>query len=223
MTEQQDQPQRPRPRIESLSDMVFGLALSVGAITLVSSPPLDAKSTYVDLGTFGFSFLILITIWLRYTRIMSVLPLASQRVVTLNTILLFLVSVEPFLFNIVKNIPAGVTDAAGYADATSTLYALDLGGMMVILAFFTFSAADEEKRLIPKDLVRQFRGETITWLVSGALYTVTALPIFFTVHLHGLPLRYSFWSVPTAFILAVRAYRRLSARRGEGPSGSAPA
>jgi uncharacterized membrane protein len=114
--------------------MIFGLALSVGAITLVSSPPTDVPSIYGDLGTFGFSFLILITIWLRYTRIMSVLPLESQRVIVLNIILLFLVSVEPFLFNILRN-PPSVINAGAYDDATSMLYALDLGAMMVILGY----------------------------------------------------------------------------------------
>ncbi len=34
--------------------MIFGLALSVGAITLVSSPPTTASATYGDLATFGF-------------------------------------------------------------------------------------------------------------------------------------------------------------------------
>ena len=198
--------------------MVFGLALSVGAITLVSTPPLDARSAYSDLATFGFSFLILITIWLRYTRIMSVLPLESQRVITLNTVLLFLVSVEPFLFNIVRHTPDQVVNTAGYADAMSTLYALDLAGMMAILGFFTFSVADEEKRLIPRDLVRQFRGETATWLISGGIYLVTALPVFFTLHVGEQPLRYLLWVVPTFFITAVRLYWRHSRRLQGSPT-----
>jgi len=29
----------PKPRIESLSDMIFGLALSIGALSLMSKPP----------------------------------------------------------------------------------------------------------------------------------------------------------------------------------------
>ena len=80
---------KPRARIESLADLIFGLALSVGAISLVSNPPMDVQAIYNDLATFGFSFLILITMWLRYTRIMSVFPIETRRVNNLNILLLF--------------------------------------------------------------------------------------------------------------------------------------
>jgi len=38
--------QRPRPRIESLTDLVFGLALSIGAITLISKQPAKPDDLY---------------------------------------------------------------------------------------------------------------------------------------------------------------------------------
>ena len=61
---------------------------------------------------------------------------------------------EPFLFNLIRNTPA-VTDPKAFADATSTLYALDPGAMFAILGGFTFTLADEERELIPKALIRQ--------------------------------------------------------------------
>ncbi|MGH9920649.1 MAG: TMEM175 family protein, partial [Nitrososphaerales archaeon] len=106
--------------MESLADLIFGLALSVGAISLVSNPPPNVGAVYNDLATFGFSFLVLITMWLRYTRIMSVFPLETRRVTNLNILLLFCVSVEPFLFNLVRNAPT-VGDPAAFANATSML------------------------------------------------------------------------------------------------------
>jgi len=192
--------------------MIFGLALSVGAVTLVSSPPADVSGVYSALATFGFSFLILIVIWLRYTRIMSVLRLESQRAIRLNISLLFLVSVEPFLFNIVRNPPANLLNPGAYADATSSLYALDLGAMMIILGGFTFSLADEDRNLIPKDLIRLFKLDSMKLFVSGALFLVTVLPFFFTTEVDGQPLRYLFWIAPMLFILAMRVYERVSSR-----------
>src|SRR5271154_5333345 len=111
-------PAKPRARIESLADLIFGLALSVGAISLVSNPPTTSGQVQNDLVTFGFSFLILITMWLRYTRIMSVFPLDSPGVVRLNIVLLFCVSVEPFLFNLVRNPPAAalLLNPSGFSD-----------------------------------------------------------------------------------------------------------
>ncbi len=77
--------------------MVFGLALSVGALALVSNPPTDSNELYTDIAIFGFSFLILIMVWFAYTRLMSVLVLEGRQTVALNTLLLFSVSIEPFL------------------------------------------------------------------------------------------------------------------------------
>ena len=99
MSQKPEPPSRPRPRIEGLSDMVFGLALLVGAITLVGSAPNNVTGLFNDITTFAFSFLILISVWMRYTKIMSVLPLENRWTISLNT-LLFSVSIEPFLFNL---------------------------------------------------------------------------------------------------------------------------
>src|SRR6266496_704887 len=50
--------QRPRPRIESLTDLVFGLALSIGAIILISKQPANPVDLYRAIAGFGFSFLL---------------------------------------------------------------------------------------------------------------------------------------------------------------------
>ncbi|HVC27168.1 MAG TPA: TMEM175 family protein [Nitrososphaerales archaeon] len=209
---------KPRARIESLADLIFGLALSVGAISLVSSPPTSVQGIYNDLATFGFSFLILITMWLRYTRIMSVFPLESRRVTNLNILLLFCVSVEPFLFNLIRNTP-GPTNTAAFADATSTLYALDLGAMFAILGGFTLTLADEERNLIPKALMRQYRIEGVSWFVCGLIFGISALPTFFTIAIaNGGSIRYYLWAVPLLLIWASRTWIRRAEGSGESDS-----
>ena len=134
---------RPKPRIESLSDLIFGLALSIGAISLISRVPATPFRMLIDISEFGFSFLILISVWLGYTNIMSVLPLEDGTTVTLNLVLLFLVSIEPYLFylNIIFDLSAHEV-LLNYA---SILYALDMTGLMLILALFTHELAREER------------------------------------------------------------------------------
>lgn len=184
----------------------------MGAISLVSSPPTNVQGIYNDLATFGFSFLILITMWLRYTRIMSVFPLESRRVINLNIALLFCVSVEPFLFNIIRNTPLAVTDPGAYADATSMLYALDLGAMFGILGGFTLTLASEERKLIPKSLIRQYRIEGGSWLACGLIFVLSAVPIFFTIKLgNGTPIRYYLWLIP---LLTIWVSNRVQKRLG---------
>lgn len=207
MTEN-SQPQRPRPRIESLGDLIFGLALSVGAITLVTSPPKDSQGVYADIFTFGFSFLILISIWLRYTNIMSVFPLESSVVVNLNVALLFFVAIEPFLFNLLNN-TAGVADIGAYANATSTLYALDLGAMFAILGAFTLILANEERRLIPRELIRKYRFQGGSMVATAAFFMLTALPIFFSITAsNGEPVRYYLWAAPLAWVFVSRRIQK---------------
>ncbi len=200
LTESEQSQAKPKPRIESLSDLIFGLALSVGAISLVSTPPTSVQEIYNDVATFGFSFLILITMWLRYTRIMSVFPLETRRVMNLNIMLLFCVSIEPFLFNLIRHMPQVVNPLA-YGDATTTLYALDLGAMFGILGGFTLTLADEERKLIPKSLTRQYKFEGISWFICGLVFAVSALPIFYAVKLsNGDPIRYYVWVAPLVAI-----------------------
>jgi uncharacterized membrane protein len=204
-----DQPQRPRARIESLADLIFGLTLSVGAISLVSSPPTDVQGIYSDLLTFGFSFLLIITLWLRYTRIMSVFPMESRRVMNLNIALLFCVSIEPFLFNIIRNTPVGVSDPGAFFDASTTLYAVDLGAMFAILGGFTLTLASQERKLIPAELTRQYRFEGAASIVFGLLFLVSALPIFYSTKIgNGQPFREYFWLVPLLLLWVSRTVER---------------
>lgn len=93
-------PQVPRPRIQGLSDLIFGLALSIGAIQLVGNLPADPATLSLHLAEFGFSFLILISVWNRYTSTTSVIPVETPWMVRLNMVLLFLVAIEPFLFDV---------------------------------------------------------------------------------------------------------------------------
>jgi uncharacterized membrane protein len=183
---------RPRPRIESLSDLIFGLALSIGAIALVGNVNNINSGQLLlnDITVFGFSFVILISVWMRYTRMMSVLPLENRWTMALNTALLFAVSLEPFLFNVLQldaNLDKGVA---------SVFYASDLGVMMCIMGGFSSVIASEDRNLIPKDMIREFRIEAITTFVAGALFFISLLPFFWAPGPNGLYWRFYLWIIP---------------------------
>src|SRR6266704_4204216 len=111
--------QRPRPRIESLTDLVFGLALSIGAIILISKQPANPVDLYRAIAGFGFSFLILIQIWFRFTEVMSVLPIQTTWTRVLNTLLLLLVALEPYLFNTLLAFFVNPQPSGPFADVAS--------------------------------------------------------------------------------------------------------
>jgi len=208
----------PRPRIQTLSDMIFGLALSIGAVSLLSQKPANITAVSYSMVSFGFAFLILASVWFRYSKIMSVLPVESSGIIWANLLLLFLVSIEPYLFNLMT--VSAYSPAPGQLDSgsTTTLYALDLGGLMLILAFFIHELTDEEKRLIPRELLRGYKLTMYTTILAGFLFLLSTLPVFWGVIVVAsptIPIRYVLWSG----VWVVNMGRRLDARMTTPKSG----
>jgi uncharacterized membrane protein len=164
----------PRPHIQTLSDLIFGLALSIGAITLIGQLPTNATQVFVAIGQYGFSFLILVGVWRAYSNIMSVLPVESNALIDLNIVLLFLVSIEPYLFYQV------LVFTGENWNAVSTGFALDLGLMYLILAFFFNTLANEEKKLVPSGLLKKFRANRNRVLIASAVFFISMAPIFYS-------------------------------------------
>ena len=128
----------PRPRIEGLADLVFGLSLGLGSLSLVVSPQSSISVINSHILVFVFTFLILITIWINYTSSMSVLPVETRLVIVLNVILLLLVALVPFLLNAVELSNASLSVAANLEirNYAATLFTLDLFGLLLILGLF---------------------------------------------------------------------------------------
>lgn len=154
MQGEERQHRHARPRLETLSDLIYGLSLSIGAISLVITNSI--RSTAIDIDRnileFLFVFLILITSWIIYTSDMSVLPIETRLVTLLNVILLILVAIIPYLFDQAVS-PFNTLDVQDYA---STLFTLDYSGSLFILAGFAHLIAQEEKQLAHEDQMIRF-------------------------------------------------------------------
>lgn len=181
---------KERPRIQTLSDLIFGLALSIGALTLIGQQPATVQQLMTSVGFYGFSFLILISVWRRYSSIMSVLPTETSILTNLNILLLFLVSIEPYLFNELFALGGEMYSSV------SSIYALDLAAMFLILAFFNHALADEDKKLIPKRFIRRYKFGRNLSLLGAAIFIVSIAPLFESiVVVKGIPIRVSLWIV----------------------------
>ncbi len=179
----------PRPRIQTLSDLIFGLALSIGAIALLSQKPGTLGELLSSLAAFGFSFLILGLVWIRYTRIASALPIEG-RVLVANMLLLFLVSIEPYLYNLISFSPTpGQIDPA----AVTMVYAVDLALIYLILAYFTHELSVEERRLIPAGLLTSYRMERNLSLIVALIFLASTLPVFWSWAVFGVQVRLVLW------------------------------
>jgi uncharacterized membrane protein len=189
---------RPRPRIEALSDLVFGLSLSLASLSLVVSHPSTFSEINSHVLAFVFAFLLLITSWLSYTNSMSVLPLETRTVTVLNVALLMSVALVPFLLNIIEspNPLLTVGEELMIRDYASALFAVNLSALLAILGFFSHILAQEEARLIAPDLVARYKtSRNLTFILAG-LMLLTATPIFGTYMILGYPVRLYLWYMP---------------------------
>jgi uncharacterized membrane protein len=189
---------RPRPRIETLADLVFGLSLSVGAIGLIASSPTTQGEINNHIFAFGFTFLVLITAWIIYTTYMSVLPGDTRTVTFLNVALLLLVAIVPYLLNSVElsNPSLSPAQASAIGAYASTLFTLDLTGLMVILAAFAHVISSEEKKLVAPELARLFRNGRNRMGILSVVTAISIAPQFWDWTLFGVPVRLYIWYVP---------------------------
>jgi uncharacterized membrane protein len=144
-SEKGDAVRRPRPRIESLSDLIYGLSLSIGAIGIVvnsvqSSGIVDINRNIID---FIFVFLILVTSWIVYTETTSVLSMGTRPVTSLNVVLLVLVAIMPYLFEQAIS----QSNTAIVQNYASSLFALDVGSQILIASAFAHIVTLEGRRL----------------------------------------------------------------------------
>ena len=202
----------PRPRIETLADLVFGLSLSIGSIALIANPPkgIDEISTHIL--AFAYTFFVLITAWLIYTTYMSVLPTETRTVTFLNVGLLLLVAIVPYLLNGVEVANPALAPQAVSAiqDYSSMLFALDLGGILIILATFAHVISVEERKLVAPELVTLFKNGRNRMVLLAILILASVAPQFWQWTFLGVPIRLYLWYPPLISYWVGRAVNPVS-------------
>jgi uncharacterized membrane protein len=213
-----DQPRRIKVRIESLSDLVFGLALSIGSLEFLSSPARDPLGLATNLVFFGFSFFILVFTWLGYSRTMAVLPRETETSLYLNLLLLFLTAIEPYLFYVLVTSPPTPPDA----DVASVFYALDVGGLFLVQAALSRLVILEDlqskilkQEIIDPEIIGRFRRVTFAEIVIGLFFIVSTLPIFWEIKTPIGQARFIFWWSSFAVFFIIRSKARTKVKRKE--------
>jgi uncharacterized membrane protein len=194
-------------RVESLSDLVFGLALSIGSLELLARTPQTPSDLATSVGLFAFSFLIVVAIWLGYSRIMAVMPKETGGALSLNLFLLFGVVLEPYLFFVLQS----TSSDSSFLNWASFGYALDVGSMFLILAaliMLIIKRIDRKELKLHPLLLDRFRLAMYLYIFVGGAYLLSAAP-FFWIDTPAGPLRFVFWYSSFAFVfLGIFSRRR---------------
>jgi hypothetical protein len=140
---------------------------------------------------------------------MSVLPVETRTVTFLNVGLLLLVAIVPYLLNGVEVANPTLTpdEVSMIQNYSSTLFALDLGGILLILATFAHVISLEEKRLVAPELVTLFRSGRNRMAVLAVLTLISVAPEFWEWRLLGVPIRLYLWYPPLISYWVGRAVR----------------
>ncbi len=179
--------------METLSDLIYGLSLSIGAISLVIT--VSQSSSVDDINRnilqFLFVFLILITSWIIYTSDMSVLPVETRLITFLNVVLLVLVALTPYLFDQVVS----TFNSLSVQEYASILFTVDLAASLLILATFAHIIAQEEEHLVDGYVMirmRRVRNRLSILMVIALIALVAPWDWVFL----GVHIRLLIWSVP---------------------------
>ncbi|OLE70215.1 hypothetical protein AUF78_07570 [archaeon 13_1_20CM_2_51_12] len=190
---------RPRPKIETLVDLIFGLSLSIGAVALITvSAPSSTAEINRRLLAFIFTASFLITNWMVYTYQMSVLPVETNFVIYMNVVMLILVATVPYLLYNVEFANPSLT-APEYSviqDYSSSLFAVDLAAILAILASFSHIISIEEKRLVAPGLAKSFRQSRNVQAILSVIVLISLAPVFWDLSIFGVQLRLYIWAIP---------------------------
>jgi len=184
---------RIKVRIEGLSDIVFGLALSIGSLILIANVPQTPSALGTAIVLFIFSFALVVTSWYLYSRIMSVLPVEVGGALVLNLVLLLGVALEPYTLYVLDSSGQNLS----LLEWSSFTYAVDLGLIYLVLAglariFLTEAKKPKTELRIHPSIIEGIRRTMWAEIYLGGVFAVSALPFFWTLTPIGY-LRFDIW------------------------------
>jgi uncharacterized membrane protein len=188
-------------RIEGLSDLVFGLALSIGSLAMINQPVTSSRDIIDGILGFVFGFMVIVSVWISYTKIISEIRVETKMDLRLNIALLMMVAIEPYLLYLLGHDDPEIQNFATMA------YAIDIGLIMVILAsLYNRNPAEGT----PEEMLKENREDRNHFITVAVIFLFSALPFFWQqAVIFNINLRYLIWLCAIIPGVAVRAIHLL--------------
>lgn len=187
--------------LDKLTDMIFGFALAVGALSLTVGNAQSQSEVMAGIFIFGLSFVILIVIWWGHHDLMTRVDTNKPKTIFLNIALLFFVAIEPYLLNTLN------ADLALFS-FTSALYAVDMAFLMGISAFLAHILITENQGKLSDAQLKSYRLSRNAQTVFAGLFLLSALPQFLTWRFLNMPVRVFLWFVTLALAIITSTKKR---------------
>jgi len=181
----------------SFSDIIFGLALSIGSLILVQRQVQNASSFVANIALFGFSFTIISMVWLSFSTTIRYLPTEAPSVLFLNLLLFFGVVLEPYVFYML------VTSEGQLLGVVSDVFALNIALMFFVLGALSALVAREARLNHPNchsNDLQVLRKMTYPRYILAALFLLSIIPVFWLSTPLG-NLRILLWGLSLAVFL----------------------
>ena len=196
--------------IRKLTEVVFGFALAVGALSLTAANPQTELEIIGGIMMFSLSFAILVVIWWGTSNLMSQLDQEKSTTVALNIALLFFVAIEPYLLN-VQSVSQALFPFA------SALYAVDMAFLLGISAALCHILLNEKKENLSTPQLRYYTMNRNYQFVFAFLFLLSIVPQFAEWTLGGFSVRSVIWFVALgSSILLTSALNRNKQDRNAG-------
>jgi len=164
-----------RLKPDSFSDIIFGLALSIGSLILIESRVQVWQSFIWNVLLFGFSFGAIALVWLSFSATMRYLSTEVPLVIFLNLVLFFCVILEPYLFYMLMN------SSGQLSTVVSQVFALDIGFMFFVLGIMAEIVVKEARLNHPSyhsDDLATLQHMIYPRYILGALFLISVIPFF---------------------------------------------
>ncbi len=198
-------------QFKSLTDIVFGLAISIGGIGFITSIPRSSADIFSGMAWFALGFLILIALWVNYTRVIDETEIESPGDMILNVLLLLCVSLEPIVLNIISALSSNSAPQVqpGLLDFSTTIYAVDVGSMLLIFSLLYHWVVQDKIKAGLYQQMMEFRHLRNIRVLEGGIFFLSVLPFFWNDVVNGIQLRYIIWlfAVMPAMLIWFHNYR----------------
>ncbi|HMK95048.1 MAG TPA: hypothetical protein VK536_06555 [Candidatus Limnocylindrales bacterium] len=204
---------------DSFSDIIFGLALSIGSLILIENRVQVWQSFVWNLILFGFSFAIISLVWLSFSGTMRFLSTEVPAVIFLNLVLFFCVILEPYLFYM------QMSSSGQLSSVISQVFAFDVGFMFFVLGIMAEMVVKEARLNHPNyhsDNLKTLQNMIYPRYIAGALYLISVIPFFWIQTPLG-HLRSIVWTSALAVFFAYTIKVSLSHSNSKGGQGAVKA